>query len=130
MRSGSNQLACKFPVKTLIEKLKANRKKHLADYEAAKVEYRKELIALLEKKLKAAKRSRKVNHHIKLAIPVQYSKEYDKAISMLELTSDEQVELDPILYSQLVLDDWEWKDDFLSNTASYMNKRRPSEEGV
>ena len=120
MHSNIN-LSCKFKRMDLVEKLKQNRAKHKSEYDKACKVYSEELVALLEKKLDAAKQGKEVSLIINLRKPVEYLGEYDKALGMLQMTSDTEIVLDPVAYAQLVMDDWEWKSDFFSNTTRYLS---------
>ena len=117
-------LSCRFKTIDLIAKLKQNRAKHKDEYDKACKVYSGELVALLEKKLEAARKGKKVSHVIDLRAPVEYLGEYDKALGMLEMTTDREIPLDPVAYAQLVMDDWEWKTDFLSNTTRYLSAHK------
>jgi hypothetical protein len=128
MMHGIN-LSCKFKTSDLIAKLQCNRDKHKEEYERACKVYTRELVALLEKKLEAAKKGKEVSLVINLRKPVEYLNEYDKALGMLRMTTDTAIPLDPISYAQLVMDDWEWKTDFFSNTTRYLSAHK-EEEGV
>lgn len=121
-RHSMTTLSMKYAVSDLLKKVRANREKHIADFKKAMDEYRKDLIIVLEKKIKAAKENQRVYHSIQLEYPVEFSAEYDRAIQMLEMTSDETVSLDPVLFAQLVQDEWDWKDQFSNSTQSYLNK--------
>jgi hypothetical protein len=130
MRQSTLSLSMSFDVKELIAKLKENKAKHLAVYEEAVKQYRIQLIATLVAKLEAAKVGKKVKHDIDLNIPVKYDEEYDNAIAMLEDTKDTTVVLSHTLYSQLVRDQWDWQQDFASNSGSYLRRGVKEEQGV
>lgn len=112
-----------YKVASLLETIKKNREKHKTTYDKAIVNYQRELIATLESMLSAAKAGKKVQHHINLSTPVEYTKDYDMVIKMLESTCDEELTLDSEQFKQLVLDDWGWSNTFEASTTSYANKR-------
>jgi len=51
--------------------------------------------------------------------PVSYEDNYNRAIRMLELSVEEQIELEEQIFNQLVLDEWHWKQMFTSMNATY-----------
>jgi len=55
------------------------------------------------------------------AAPKSYENSYDKAIRMLELSVEDVIEIDDTTFNQLVLDDWNWKDNFISSNFLYKN---------
>jgi len=40
---------------------------------------------------------------------------------MLELSVEDVIEIDDTTFNQLVLDDWNWKDNFISSNSLYKN---------
>ena len=54
--------------------------------------------------------------------PVSYKDSYVRAIRMLELSVDDTIELDESTFSQLVLDEWVWKNPFLTSVGMYKTK--------
>lgn len=54
--------------------------------------------------------------------PQEHSKDYDKALTMIGMSVDDQIKLTDRQFTQLVLDEWDWKDDFNSTMLHYSNK--------
>ncbi len=113
----------KYPQAVLLEKLEANRKNHKAVYEEARVEYAKRLAADFRAKLADLDAGKEVNANCNLFKPVQFLADYDRAIAMLKMTTDKEIELDQESFAQLVLDEWSWQSSFLTNTAVYGNAK-------
>lgn len=119
----------KVKVKDLLLKVKENKEKHKLEYESALDFYREaaiEKVANLLDKLKKENNEQeflKTNLSISLVKPVQFLSEYDRAIAMLEATTDKIVELDQHQFDSLWLDNWAWKDTFQTSTMSYNNSR-------
>ena len=103
----------------LLEILKKNREAHRAIFEAALAGYRKKAIQLLDKALKDAKEGRKINTWIQLQEPVDQTKDYDRAIRMIGMSVDENIEIGETDFANYVLDDWQWKQQFLTTNAMY-----------
>ena len=51
--------------------------------------------------------------------PVSYADSYTRAIRMLELSVDDVIELEQDVFNQLVLDEWNWKRNFILSNATY-----------
>lgn len=51
--------------------------------------------------------------------PKNFLADYDRAIMMLELSVDKEIEMDEHVFSQLVMDEWGWKDQFSTSNAMY-----------
>ena len=52
-------------------------------------------------------------------LPVSYEQNYTRAISMLELSVDLEIEIEEDVFNQLVLDEWTWKHQFNMNNTLY-----------
>ena len=109
----------KYSVGQLRLIIQENRNNHKAEYDEALKAYKAQLVTLLEKKLAAAKNGEDVSHQINLAKPREYLAQYDRALRMFELTTQEEVELDSESFAQLVMDEWDWKESFSSINNSY-----------
>jgi hypothetical protein len=109
----------KIRVKDLLAHLKTNRASHIKDYDEAMVGYRQAIRDELNSKLIIASQDLDVSHTLKTVRPSSYESSYDEAISMLEWTTDKEVELDQIEFKQYVQDEWRWKNDFVTSTAFY-----------
>lgn len=114
----------KYPKEQLLEKLKANREKHAADFKAAMKEYYKATQAACKRVLDMLESGKEVNHAQvlkNLTRPVDQTKHYDRIIEMLSFTSVDQIELSQEVFTQIVLDEWDWKSSYeatkLSNSS-------------
>ena len=106
----------------LLDKVRANRSEHREIFEEALEGYRKEVVRLLEERLADAKQGKRFDHFIALVEPMDQTKEYDRIITMLEMSADEYVELSQSEFAQYVMDDWGWMDQFINSNASYSAK--------
>lgn len=135
----SDALNFNYPVDKLIEKLKENRNAHEAIYKEAMEGYLEELgrlIGLAENKfidnLKKVREKFDKGEIEKISLmdliddvtlnivkPEEFLKYYDEALAMLEFTADETIVLPRQEFSQLVLDNWDWKDQFTGSNSRY-----------
>jgi hypothetical protein len=109
----------KFDKQKLLEVLRANRESHRKIFLEACTGYLKKAIELLEQKLASAKRGERITMHFSLQQPIDQTKEYDRAIRMLEMSTNAIVELEEHDFQQYVMDDWAWKGQFLTSNSAY-----------
>ena len=104
----------------LLAKLKENRKNHRKVFEEAIVGYKEKVVGELRKHLERAKRGERVPHHIQLDTPMDQTPEYDKAITMLEMSIHDEIELTANEFECLVMDRWRWKKQFVASNSIYV----------
>lgn len=114
-----------IPVKkaTLLEILKKNRIKHVEDYNEARELYLKAYCKLLKEILKKAEKEGVTTRNISIVEPVSYEKDYSQIIGMLEMSTEEQVEISASEYMAYVEDKWSWKESWASISTSYTGKQ-------
>lgn len=111
----------KIRKETVLEILRENKAKHCIEFEEAisgwvsKAKTKlTELLAGLE-----TDRARSLKIEIYLPRPISYEKEYDKAIKMIEYEIRDEVEISTQDFDKYFLDEWTWKENFMSNTGLY-----------
>jgi hypothetical protein len=103
----------------LLAILKTNRERHKAVFDEAVAGYKAQATRLLKEHLLRVQRGRNVRVHVVLTQPVNQTRSYDRVIGMLEMAIANEVELSEEDYQQYVMDDWSWKEDFLTSNAQY-----------
>lgn len=111
----------KFDKAKLLEIIKKNREEHRAIFEEAYEGFYKALVNQLNKMKKAALAKEKVGMYIGLTEPVDMTSEYDEVIQMLELTTDDSITLDQRQFKNYILDEWNWKGQFITANSIYAN---------
>jgi hypothetical protein len=106
---------------TLLDTVRANREKHREIFLKAQQGYQKQIVQLLEERLQRARDGKQVQLWINLTEPMDQTNDYDRIIRMLEMTETHQIELSEGDFSQYVMDDWQWKKQFLATNSSYMS---------
>jgi hypothetical protein len=104
---------------TLLAALRKNREGHRSVFLKAQEVFRRVCIEHLDKMIADAKEGRQFKTSIGLQAPQDHTKEYDVNIEMLEMSEDEKLVISEEQFRHFVQDDWEWRDDFLSNSAQY-----------
>lgn len=108
--------------KNLLAKIRENREKHEAEYKEALAGYRVAVIEELTRKLAQAKENKDVQHHVESVRPTEHLKEYDRVITMLEMSVSEEIIITETQLSQYVLDEWNWQGAFKATNARYSGR--------
>lgn len=103
----------------LLEVLRKNREGHRKIFEEALDGYRKEVVKRLDEQLARAKAGKRVYLAFQIVEPQNQTKDYDRAIGMLEMSIDDEISLSESDFRNYVMDDWNWKHQFLSSNAMY-----------
>jgi hypothetical protein len=105
----------------LLEKVKQQRKKHIAEYEQAMQAWRGMMFAEADKIVKGFADLAKFPRSLgKLSqCPEHHTDDFDTNIAMLESAEDTTIELDQENYERLVLGKFEWRESFLATNAFY-----------
>ena len=99
--------------------LRTNRDKHREVFEKAQIGYRDKWIEILESRLEDARLGRPLDRGVWLNEPVDQTKDYDRAIRMVEMHVDDTIELDERRFANYVLDDWDWTEQFTTTNSMY-----------
>lgn len=106
----------------LLEIVRKNKDKHIADFNESVADYKAAAIKLAESNLELAK-SGELEQIAKIRPvpqkPVSYEQNYNRAERMLELSVDEVIEVEEDVFNQLVLDEWAWKNAFVASASLY-----------
>ena len=62
--------------------------------------------------------------NLSLTYPQDHGKDYDRAIHMMQASIYDEVKLSVDEFDSYVLNNWEWKANFLSNTTSYLGNMK------
>ena len=106
----------------LLDIVRTNKEKHSKEYLEAVEDFKKAAINIAETNLKLAQTgdTEKIAKFKQLpSKPVSYEDSYTRAIRMLELSVDSVIEVEEHIFNQLVLDEWQWKQNFAVTSASY-----------
>jgi len=108
-----------FKVDELLKTLKANLKDHKKIIKEAKIGFKKALVIELKEMLAKAKAGEDFQRHIKATPPGDNSRDYERTIKMLEMTTDEELDLTGDQFECYVMDRWDWQDAFLNTCSGY-----------
>lgn len=106
-------------VAELADTLEENRKNHRAIFEEALVNFKNKAISVFEVQIIAIQNGKMPETYLRLPIPEEHTKDYDRALQMLAWHEADTIELTEAEFTQYVQDDWGWRQSFINNTASY-----------
>jgi hypothetical protein len=108
--------------KKLLKIVTDNKEKHITDFNESVEDYKTAAIKLAEANLELAK-SGDLEKIAKMRAvpqkPVSYEQNYTRAIRMLELSVDKEIDVEEDVFNQLVLDEWAWKNAFVASASLY-----------
>jgi hypothetical protein len=107
----------------LLNKLMSNRETHKKMYDEAYIGFRKELVKKLERMTADAVEGKPYMKYVGLDAPEDHTKEYDRIISMLQMSVNETIIVTEVEFNQFVLDEWNWKGQFAATNALYTGQR-------
>lgn len=103
----------------VIEKLIANRSQHRGIFEEACKGYQETAMTHIQKIVDQLKAGKLPEISIHLPLPVDHTRDYDRAIQMLEMSQDDVVELSEVDFASYIMDDWSWRRQFLASNSLY-----------
>lgn len=92
----------------LLEILKGNRDSHRKTFLEAQNVYRKAVITELDSMLEAAQSGLPIRKHVNLAAPEDHTADYEEMIGLLELATDDLVDISQQEYKNYAMDKWAW----------------------
>jgi len=103
-------------VSDLLERLKENREKHARDYELAMKAWQLELAKIISEidPLTCEEYPWELEN-LKHEYPISYLGDYDRAIEMFTMSTQEEMTIDSFAFDTYVRDEWEWKSSVVKN---------------
>jgi hypothetical protein len=108
--------------KKLLKIVTDNKEKHITDFNESVEDYKAAVIKLAEANLELVKTGdlEKIAKTKPMpSKPVSYENNYTRAIRMLELSVEKEIDVEEDIFNQLVLDEWAWKNQFVATGALY-----------
>ncbi len=79
-------------------------------------------IAELDSMIKEAKAGKRIRRNVSLVEPMDQTAEYDGAITRLEMSCEDIIELDDSDFNRYVLNNWHWAAQFSASNRLYSDK--------
>lgn len=105
----------------LIKAITENRAAHRDLFERALEGYRQQAIERLERTIGDLRSGKKQSLMISMPMPQDHTADYDRVIRSLEMTIDPVITLEERDFAMYVMDQWDWKDQFIGSTAQYLD---------
>lgn len=102
-----------------LAKLRENRAAHKAIFDEAVEGFRKQAAKLLREEIKRVASGKIEQVYVLLPRPVDHTRDYDRVISMLEMSVNDEVVISQNDFASYIMDDWGWKREFLETNSSY-----------
>lgn len=106
----------------LLKIVRENKEKHIKEYNESVEDYKKAAVKVAQANLELAQ-SGDVDKIAKIKgmpqKPTSYEDAYSRAIRMLELSVEDVIEIEEQVFNQLVLDEWQWKNAFVTSASLY-----------
>ena len=102
-----------------LAKLHENRAAHKAIFDEAVEGFRKQAVKFLRDEIKRISAGEVKRVVINMPRPVDHTRDYDRVIAMLEMSVDEEVTVTQYDFASYIMDDWEWKREFLTTNSKY-----------
>lgn len=115
-----NGITIKVNVQRLMRELENNRTNHASTYEKAKAGYLKVTKQKLSDLLDRVAAGEMVERVWLDAPPDDHTSDYDDVIAMMQWATDVEIELTQAQFKQYVMDDWGWKEQWMTTNTSYL----------
>jgi hypothetical protein len=102
-----------------IARVSENRENHRGVFEEALDGFRDQLMAELEERVHDLRRGRVIDQYIGLPVPEDHTDDYDRILTMAEMSIDDTITLTEDEFAMYVMDQWRWKDAFNDSTLLY-----------
>lgn len=104
----------------LLEVIKENRDKHRDKFLKAQEAYRDRAIAHFEDMLLDAREGRHIRRSISIPEPADHTSDYNRVITMLEMSIDDSIVIGAGEFENFVMDNWPWSSSFAQTTSFYL----------
>lgn len=94
------------------------RKNHRSVFEEALEGYRNRLTAELERRVRDLRKGRRIDQYIGLPEPEDHTDDYDRILTMAEMSVAGTVDLTEDEFAMYVMDQWHWKQSFSASTEA------------
>ncbi len=108
-----------FNTKEILEKLRVNREEHIKIVREAQKGLRDRWRKMLTGALEDLDEGDPVEPSLHLTIPSNHTDDFDRAIQMFEMITDEEVSLREESFQAYVRNEWHWRQQFLMSNMAY-----------
>lgn len=113
------QMTTTVKTQDLLTKLQQNREAHKQIVEEAKEGYLKKAKKAIKDRMKDLEDGKIISLSFNLSPPIDHTEDYDVAIEMYKIHTEDKVVLTTQQFRELYLDKWSWKQTFLAANSMY-----------
>lgn len=118
-----NQRSVHVNRQELLTKLRSNRELHRTEYIEALAEFHERLLSDLKLAVKKVNSTQNTvdlkNFSFHVQFPQNHEREYEDVIEMLEMSVDENIELDSQSFKAYIKNEWHWQGQMRAAKAAY-----------
>jgi hypothetical protein len=103
----------------LLKVLQQNRADHRKIFEEALVGFEKAATADLQRELDRLRAGKRRSIFIQRPVPVDHTRDYDRAIRMIEMSIGDTITVSEGDFQSYVMDDWGWAHEFATTATAY-----------
>lgn len=106
----------------LLTKLRENLEIHKTEYKEALVDFKERLLSDLKKGVKLVDKTEAKDleeFNIRISFPRSHESDYEEVIEMLEMSTDETIELDSQSFKAYIKNEWQWSVQFAATSNMY-----------
>ncbi len=103
----------------LLGVLNENRAQHRTLFQQALDGYKQRAVGLLEDHIRRIQNGKVEQVQVYLPAPEDHTRDYDRAIRMVEMSVEDEIVLSEKDFQMYVQDDWSWKREFTATVATY-----------
>ena len=103
----------------LLKILRKNRADHRKIFEDALEGFRKDALAQLEQRIADLRNGFRRTVVVHIASPADHTKDYDRAIRMVDMSVTETLVLSEQDFQNYIMDDWSWQRQFVQSASVY-----------
>lgn len=111
------------PVKNVLTALRENYERHKAEYAEAYEGYKRQAKTLLEERIQDVEQScpdsDQADLRFDLRPPEDHRDDYERAIGMLEMTTETETRITATQYAAFIQDKWSWQQDWKFSNRQY-----------
>ena len=122
MMGNNLSMTTEMPTADLVKKLTENRAEHVSIVEESRKGFREKAVIALQGALAQLIDGQVVDLNFRLFPPHDQTSQYDTAIEMLTANLQKTVILTSTEFRNLVMDEWDWSDNFLISNRVYSAK--------
>src|SRR6266550_2620995 len=108
----------------LREAVAANRANHRELFLEAIEGYRLAAVALFERHIARLRANKQLREQTYLPVPADHTRDYDRILRMIDLHAAELIDISQEDFAKYVMDDWQWRREFLGTSANYSAKAK------